>query len=119
MAKPTNKVRVIVVAASGCCASELNAVATARPSPSAGPMLPRAIVRPAVTIEAIAMSVVLSMVSPVAPNHGSMICGGFNLRLAGACGRCDVNCSQNAEDIGLHHSGEQTERAHCDWKDEG
>src|ERR1017187_4081081 len=64
IARPTNKVRVIVVAASGCCASELNAVATARPSPSAGPILPRAIVRPAVTIEAIAMSVVLSMVRP-------------------------------------------------------
>ena len=41
IARPTNKVRVMVVAASGCCASELNAVATARPSPSAGPMLPR------------------------------------------------------------------------------
>src|ERR1039458_1615032 len=64
IARPTNKVRVIVVAASGCCASELNAVATARPSPSAGPILPRAIVRPAVTIEAIAMSVMLSMVRP-------------------------------------------------------
>src|ERR1017187_7041955 len=64
IARPTNKGRVIVVAASGCCASELNAVATARPSPSAGPILPRAIVRPAVTIEAIAMSVVLSIVRP-------------------------------------------------------
>src|SRR5450631_984069 len=64
IARPTNKVRVIVVAASGCCASELNAVATARPSPRAGPILPKAIVRPAVTIEAIAMSVMLSMVHP-------------------------------------------------------
>ena len=64
IAKPTNKVRVIVAAASGCCANELNAVATARPSPSAGPILPSAIVNPAVTIEAIAMSVILSMVHP-------------------------------------------------------
>ena len=29
IARPTNNVRVIVFAASGCCASELNAVATA------------------------------------------------------------------------------------------
>ena len=50
MASPTNRVRVIVVAASGCCARELSAVATARPSPSAGPILPRAIVRPAVVV---------------------------------------------------------------------
>src|ERR1039457_2231471 len=64
IASPTNRVRVIVVAASGCCASEVNAVATARPSPSAGPILPRAIVSPAVTIEAIAMNVMLSMVCP-------------------------------------------------------
>ena len=33
IARPTNKVRVMVVAASGCCASELKAVETARPSP--------------------------------------------------------------------------------------
>src|SRR5476649_2121606 len=64
IARPTNKVRVIVASASGCCARELNAVATERPSPSAGPILPRAIVRPAVTIEAIAMSVMLSMLRP-------------------------------------------------------
>ena len=56
---------MIVVAESGCCAEkELNAVATARASPSAGPILPRAMVRPAVTIEAMAMSVMLSIVSP-------------------------------------------------------
>src|SRR5664279_3358603 len=70
IARPTNNVRVIVVAESGCCASELNAVATARPSPSAGPILPRAIVRPAVTIEAIAMSVMLSIVFPLEPGFG-------------------------------------------------
>ena len=40
IARPTNKVRVMVPEASGCCASALNAVATARPSLSAGPMPP-------------------------------------------------------------------------------
>ena len=38
IARPTNKVRVMVADASGCCASELSAVATALPSASAGPM---------------------------------------------------------------------------------
>ena len=32
IARPTNNVRVIVAEASGCCASEVRAVATARPS---------------------------------------------------------------------------------------
>ena len=64
IARPTNRVRVMVAEASGCCASELSAVATARPSPSAGPILPTPVVRPAVTIEATAMRVMLSIVCP-------------------------------------------------------
>ena len=36
IARPTNNVRVMVAEASGCCAREVRAVATARPSPSAG-----------------------------------------------------------------------------------
>ena len=51
IARPTNRVRVMVLAASSCCASEFKAVKTARPSPSAGPILPNAIVKPAVMIE--------------------------------------------------------------------
>src|ERR1039457_5563113 len=62
MANPTNKVRVIVAEASGCCASEVKAVETARPSPSAGPMLPSAMVMPAVMIETTAMIVMLSII---------------------------------------------------------
>ncbi len=61
IAWPTNKVRVMVLEASGCCASEFKAVETARPSPSAGPILPSAIVIPAVMIEAMAIMVMLSM----------------------------------------------------------
>ncbi len=61
MAKPTNNVLVIVGAASGCCAIESNAVETALPSPIAGIILPTAVVRPAVIIDAIAIIVVLSM----------------------------------------------------------
>src|SRR5690242_5261695 len=64
IARPTNNVRVIVAAASGCWASELKAVETALPSPSAGPITPMLIVRPAVIIDMIAIRVRLSIISP-------------------------------------------------------
>src|SRR5450432_72977 len=120
MASPTNRVRVMVEAASGCCASELKAVATARPSPSAGPTLPMAIVRPAVTIEATAMMVMLSIMI----SFGSFVIVSSFLRwfgfgLARADGSRNVNCGQNAEDVGLHNAREQTEQSHEDRKDEG
>src|SRR6478609_4494551 len=119
MARPTNRVRVIVVAASGCCANELNAVATARPSPSAGPILPRAIVKPAVTIEAIPISAMLSIVSPSCRHSCFNVLRWFRPGLAAARGGCDINRGQDAEDVGLHHAGEQTERTHGDRQDEG
>lgn len=62
IANPTNKVLVMVGAASGCCAIELKAAATALPSPVAGIMQPMPVVSPAVIIEAIAIAVVLSIV---------------------------------------------------------
>src|ERR1022692_2646271 len=120
IASPTNRVRVMVVAASGCCARELNAVATARPSPSAGPILPRAIVRPAVTIEAMAMSVMLSIVSLLAVVvHALNVLRRFRPGLAAARSGRNINRGQDAEDVGLHHAGAQTKRTHGDRKDEG
>src|SRR5271165_4031205 len=103
IARPTNKVRVMVLAASGCCASELKAVETARPSPSAGPMLPSAMVRPAVMIEATAMIVMLSIIL----SFGWLVIGSrfkcqHRLELTGARGGGDVNRSQDAENVGLH-----------------
>lgn len=65
MARPTKRVRVIVLDASGCCASAVSAVATARPSLSAGPIQPKLVVTPAVIIDAIAINVMLSMVRPL------------------------------------------------------
>src|ERR1700733_4071664 len=94
IAKPTNKVRVMVLAASGCCASELKAVETARPSPSAGAMLPTAMVTPAVTIETIAMRVILSMVI-----LSQLVSFG-----AGPGGRRDVHGGQNTENVRLDHA---------------
>ena len=61
MASPTNKVLVIVGAASGCCASELSAEDTDFPSLNAGNMHPIPVVSPAVTIEATAIRVTLSI----------------------------------------------------------
>src|SRR5664279_2633857 len=103
IARPTNKVRVMVAEASGCWASELSAVATARPSASAGPMQPKPVVRPAMTIDATATIVILSMVSPFGVVvHVLMVCSGFRLRLTDSRGGCDVNRGQYAEDVGLH-----------------
>jgi hypothetical protein len=99
IASPTNKVRVIVADASGCCARALKAVDTARPSPRAGHMHPTPVVSPAVTIEAAAINVMLSKVSP----------------LAVSC-RSDIHRGKNGKNIGLHHTGEQAEHRHDDGK---
>jgi len=61
MAKPTNKVRVIVGAESGCCAIEFNAAEIDFPCPIAGIITPIAVVIPAVTMDAIAIKVELSI----------------------------------------------------------
>lgn len=62
MARPTNNVLVMDEAESGCCAMELKAEATARPSPSAGPILPSPIQMPADMIDAAAVNVMLSII---------------------------------------------------------
>ncbi len=62
IAKPTNKVRVIVGAESGCCAIEFNADEIDFPCPIAGIITPIPVVIPAVTIDATAMIVELSIV---------------------------------------------------------
>src|SRR5580692_10236077 len=98
MARPTNRVRVMVAEASGCCASAVSAVATDRPSPSAGAMHPMLIVRPAVTIEATAMRVMLSIVMSFVNFVGSFDGHRLKLGLAGARGGGDVNRGQDAED---------------------
>jgi hypothetical protein len=61
IARPTNNVLVIVGAASGCCAIELNADATALPSPNAGIIQPMPVVSPAITIDVTAIIVMLSI----------------------------------------------------------
>src|SRR5208283_2083653 len=112
IARPTNKVRVMVVAASGCWASELRAVETARPSPSAGAMLPSPMVTPAVMIETMAMRIVPSMMCP-------FFAGGLVSCCAGSRGGRDVNGRQNAEDVSLHHAGEQSEQVNEVRENEG
>lgn len=64
IANPTNSVLVIVDDASGCCAIDVSADDTERPSAKAGIMQPMPVVKPAVTIEITAIHVVLSIVLP-------------------------------------------------------
>src|ERR1022692_1100077 len=97
MARPTNRVRVMVAEASGCCASALSAIATDRPSPSAGSIHPTLVVSPAVTIEETAMRVGLSMECPL---FVSSVGHRLGLEFAGARGGRDVNRGQDAEDVG-------------------
>src|ERR1700722_19798647 len=100
IARPTNRVLVIVEEASGCWASALNAAATARPWPIPGPTAPIPIVRPAERIDAAAMIVILSMFC--------LSLGFFKSALGisfVANSRRDVNQGQDAKNIGLDHSG--------------
>jgi hypothetical protein len=64
IARPTNKVLVMVGPASGCCAIELKAFDTAFPSPSAGNIHPMLVENPAVTIDATAIIDTLSIFNP-------------------------------------------------------
>jgi len=64
IARPTNKVLVMVGAASGCCAIDVNAVDTAFPSPSAGNIHPILVENPAVTIDTTAINDTLSISNP-------------------------------------------------------
>src|SRR4030042_2571544 len=106
IARPTNSVRVMVAEPSGCGASDLSAVATAFPSPSAGAMVPNAVVMPAVTMDATAIIVMLSIDSPfVVVVHASMFCIGFRPGLADARGGRDVKRGQDKADVGLPHAG--------------
>src|SRR5580700_9131256 len=115
IANPTKSVRVMVAAASGCCASAVSAVATDRPSPKAGPIHPKLIVMPDVAIEATAITVGLSMLF-LWLIQGLWCC--FGLGFARARGGRDVDRGQDAEDVGLHHSGEFAEQCHDDGKEE-
>src|SRR5664279_1132411 len=120
IARPTNKVRVMVAEASGCWASELSAVATALPSASAGPMTPKPMVMPAMTIDATAIIVMLSTVFSFCFRSSCFnALHGNRLGLTDPRGGRNVNRCQDAENVGLHHAGEQTEHRHDDREDEG
>src|SRR5271165_5830730 len=119
IARPTNKVRVMVAEASGCWASEVSAVATALPSASAGPMAPKLIVIPAMTIDATAIIVRLSTVVSFGCCRSFLCWRGFRRGLTDSRCGCDVHRRQDAENVGLHHACEQTEHRHDDREEEG
>src|SRR5664280_2493727 len=120
IARPTNKVRVMVAEASGCCASAVRAVETAFPSARAGPRHPKLMVRPAMTIDATAIRVMLSIIYPLVDLivNVSNFCCLISFRLPHTRCRRDVNSRQNAEDISLHHASQQTEYGHDDRENE-
>src|ERR1700679_3920596 len=94
----------MVAAASGCCAIDERAMATALPWPKAGPMQPMPIVMPAVMIDAVAIQMALSM--------STLFCGD-------SCGGRDVNRSQDTKDVGLDHACQETQCRHQQRKQQG
>jgi hypothetical protein len=77
-----------------------------RTNASAGPIVPKPVVTTAMTIDATAIVVMLAIGSPlVAGTNVPMDYLGFSFRLADPRGGHDVNRSQDAEDVGLHHAG--------------
>lgn len=89
MARPTNNVLVMVGEASGCWAKELKAVDTALPSASAGPMVPKPVVIPAMIIDTIAIVAILSIkILSIGNIHFAILASpaglGFRTRMAAA-----------------------------------
>src|ERR1019366_427721 len=100
IARPMKSVRLIVPASSGCWAMEPSACAMAFASPSAGPMEPIAMHRAAAAMDVIPMMPTLSINPPSA----------FFLPALHR-GR-DVDHSQDRENVGLNHPGEQPQGLH-------
>src|ERR1035438_5895943 len=101
IARPTNRVRVMVAEASGCWASEVSAVATARPSASAGPIVPKPVVIPAMAMEATAIIVMLSINPPGWVGVNASLGGpGRNPGFSDPRGGCDIDRRQNGENVG-------------------
>ena len=121
IARPTNKVRVIVDGGVGLLRQRgQRSCNSAALLPSAGPMVPKPVVMPAMTIDATEIIVILSpwlsICCPSSCFNPLHRVPGLGLRTPRR-GR-DVNRCEDAEDVGLHHAREQTERCHDDRKEE-
>lgn len=88
-------------AASGCWAMEFRAEDIARPWPIAGIITPMPVVIPAVTIDAAAIRVELSI----------LLCFDF-LCFRFLRGSSNIYCRQNAENVCLHNACYQTKYRH-------
>jgi hypothetical protein len=80
------------------------------------------VVMPAVTIEATAIRVILSMLSPlvvVAVGSTVRLGIGFRFHLLCSCRGGNIHRGQDTENIGLNHPGKQAEQIHDDGKDKG
>ena len=107
IAWPTNKVRVMVLEASGCCASEVKADETARPSPSRGRDTPQADCDSGGNDRN-------DRDNRRAVHRCPSVADGRDSCGAGPRGGRDVNGGEDAENVRLHHAGEQTEQVHED-----
>ena len=107
----------MVLEASGCWASEVSAVATALPSASAGPRLPKRDGDAGDDDGCHRDN--RHAVHGVSFGARRLVQLDAGLGLRAARGGRDVDRGQDAEDVGLHHAGQQTERRHDDRKDEG
>src|ERR1019366_3505133 len=105
MASPTNRVRLMVPASSGCWAMELRACTMAFASPRAGAIDPMAMHRAAATIDVMPITVTLFMLRSFV----------VELRLDG---RGDVHRRQNGKDVGLNQARQQPEHLHDEWESE-
>src|SRR5205823_13625826 len=113
MARPTNRVRVMAPASSGCWAIAVRACITARPSERAGPMVPIAVVRPAVMIETRPMIVTVSIALFLLlgnclvwrlPRGRPRTLPPF---LVHGGGRSNIDRGQYRKDVGLDHADQE------------
>ena len=110
IARPTNKVRVIVAEASGCWASEVRAVATALPFRQRRPHAPETGGDAGDDNGCHRDNSQAIHGSPLWLQFMIQCWHWFGLGFAESRGGRDVNRGQDAEDVGLHHAGEQTEQ---------
>src|SRR5271157_159823 len=106
IARPTNRVRVMLLASSGCCAIALKALDSAQPSPIAGPIEPIAMVIPATIMETMPMVSTLA-ISTATSSSSFRIFYNFSIIRTG---RNNVNGSQNCEYVGLHLAYQKPEQ---------
>src|SRR5690606_28984401 len=134
MASPTNSVREMVLAASGCCAMASTGSPTARPWPRALPMEATPTAKAAAAMEMTA-TMTCAFISSMFVSNMTRTPVRRNVRSPGGAGaaagrlfhalflhlhrRGDVHHGQHGENVGLNEAGHLAEQLHDDGKHEG